>query len=143
MNKKIYIGAILVFAVISMAITYGPGHDDFWDNYKPTNLKVLPKNINNARLHTIMVDFSDALGVKCSFCHAFKKGGKHLDFASDANHKKDIARGMMKMTDSINGQYFLKYQKGNKNLHLVSCITCHNGAEHPKVITAMRDSTAF
>lgn len=139
MNKKMYIVAILVFAVISMALTYGDGHDDFWKNYEPTNLKILPDDISGEQLEQVMDAFSEALDVKCSYCHAFKKGSeKHLDFASDDKKEKHISRGMMKMVNGINKHYFLKHQKGDEKVEMVSCITCHNGNKEPKTITTMR-----
>ncbi len=41
-------------------------------SYKPPrfkNLKILPKNITEAALDSIMNYFSISLGVKCAFCH--------------------------------------------------------------------------
>jgi hypothetical protein len=74
-----------------------------------------------------MKGFKTALGVKCSFCHAESKTnpGK-LDFPSDENKHKNIARGMMKMTKRINKKFF-KEDGGNT----VTCFTCHNGHEEP------------
>lgn len=58
---------------------------------KPTNLKVLPKNISNEELEKTMKAFNVALGVKCGHCHAPKSNGeKGLDFASDSKKKKRL-----------------------------------------------------
>ena len=67
-----------------------------------------------------------ALGVKCNHCHAPKPNGeKGLDFASDANPKKNIARHMIKMTKQINKKHFNRAYDGV--VYNISCNTCHNG----------------
>ena len=63
---------------------------------------------------------SKALGVQCDFCHDLD------DFSKDVEHK-EVARGMMKMTASINAKLKKDGFKGE-----VKCITCHAGAEKPK-----------
>lgn len=101
---------------------------------KPKNLKVLPKNISHEELETVMKGFNAALGVKCNFCHAPKSNGeKGLDFASDANHHKEVARQMMKMTKKINGKYFKHEHEGM--VQNITCETCHNGNKEPKTIS--------
>lgn len=139
MNIKIYIGALLTFTVLSMAVTFnngGGGHEEFWKNYKPQNLKVFSKDVKPEVLHKAMENFSKALGVHCDYCHAFKKGSKHLDFVSDEKHEKEIARHMMEMVNRINKRYFLKRQKGQEKVHKISCITCHNGKKHPEMVSS-------
>lgn len=93
------------------------------------NLKVLPKNISHEELDSIMKSYKEALGVKCNFCHSPRKDDpKKLDFASDENHHKDIARNMMRMTARINKKYF----KSNEVI-AVTCYTCHQGHDEPLV----------
>nr|WP_199077832.1 c-type cytochrome [Pedobacter sp. ASV19] len=101
---------------------------------KATNLKVLPKDISHEELDKIMDGWKVALGVKCNFCHAAKKDDpKRLDFASDEKPEKEIARNMVRMTAKINSKYFhVKDKKDGKAMLAVSCITCHNGKEHPE-----------
>ena len=98
------------------------------------NLQVLPKDISDEKLDSIMDDFKISLGVKCGFCHARNADTSihKLDFASDANEVKDVARYMMKMTDSINHTYFVPGD-GNKNqpVNVVICYTCHRGTNEP------------
>lgn len=92
------------------------------------NLKILPKDISDEELKGMMRTFNTSLGVKCSFCHAPGSDGK-MDFASDANPKKDVTRDMMNMTYGINKKYFGKdilKEEGE-----VSCFTCHQGKEKP------------
>ena len=92
-----------------------------------TNLKILPKDISDDDLKDVMREFNMALGVKCNFCHAEGKDGK-LDFASDENKHKNIARDMMKMTKGINKKYF---KITDPKAFEVNCVTCHNGSKHP------------
>ena len=100
------------------------------------NLKVLPKNISKEDLDKVMDGFKASLGVKCNHCHApseIEKG--KLDFASDAKPEKETARMMMLMTAKINKKFFhIKDVKTPKAILPVSCITCHNGKEHPETL---------
>jgi Photosynthetic reaction centre cytochrome C subunit len=82
----------------------------------------------------VMKEWSTALGVKCSFCHAPSADSTvhHPDFASDAKPEKNIARHMFGMTAKINKKYF-KFDKDDKGATIpaISCITCHRGSPHP------------
>ncbi|MBX2921207.1 MAG: c-type cytochrome [Chitinophagaceae bacterium] len=121
-KNKIFVGMVL-FAILmtGVAATTAEGP-------KP-NLKVLPKNIDHEELVKIMKGFNVSLGVKCNFCHVpSKTDPKKLDFQSDEKPEKDIARSMMKMTAKINKKYF-KSESGASSA--ITCITCHNGKEHP------------
>ncbi len=117
-----------LFVVIGIAATDPP------KNPRYTNLKILPKDISDDQLGKIMGNFKDALGVKCSFCHApsADSTSHHLDFASDAKPEKNIARKMMKMTTKINKKFF-SYNKNEQGqtMPAVECMTCHHGKEHP------------
>ena len=100
---------------------------------KDRNLKVLPKDISDAKLDSIMQSYNIALGVKCDFCHVPMKNIKDsLDYASDLEPMKEDARKMMRMTIKINKEnfYFDKKQKP-EYLHTVSCKTCHRGEPFP------------
>lgn len=103
---------------------------------KPKNLKILPKDIDHSALIAIMHDFEHALNFKCEDCHAKStiNPGK-LDFASDANPKKEVARHMMKMMAKINKKYFkIKGSFADNYVNAkydVTCYTCHHGNKHP------------
>lgn len=109
----------------------------------PHNLKVLPKNIDHATLIAIMHDFTSALNYHCGDCHAASPANpKELDFASDANPKKDVARHMMKMMMKINRKFF-KVKGGFAANYVnakyeVTCYTCHHGNEHPLTFPDMK-----
>ncbi|MBE7175448.1 MAG: c-type cytochrome [Mucilaginibacter polytrichastri] len=129
MIKKIAVIAALLLPVLICSASLRPAEEPEFKN-----LKILPKNISHEELDKVMDEFKTALGVRCGFCHAKKADDpSKLDFASDENHHKDIARHMMKMTASINKKYF-KPKSGKMDVAMmkVRCITCHNGEKEPK-----------
>lgn len=101
------------------------------------NLKVLPQDISEDSLKAVMHFYSDALGVKCLFCHAMGDNG-HPNFASDDKPEKNITRYMMKMTKEINAGYFnFKKVDNPDTIHVVTCYTCHHRNPHPEGIPPM------
>lgn len=102
---------------------------------KERNLKVLPKDITDTDLDSVMNGFARGLNVSCDFCHTSSKINKDdIDFSSDDKPEKDIARIMMKMTASINKDFFdytIVYKAGE--LMAVSCYTCHDGFPRPEL----------
>jgi cytochrome c2 len=127
-GKKTITVTVLMFTVCILSAFMPP------QEQKAKNLKVLPKDISHEELDKVMDGFKAALGVKCNYCHAPQADNpKKLDFASDAKPEKETARNMMRMTAKINKKYFhLKDTQNGKALLAVSCITCHNGNEHPE-----------
>ena len=127
--KKWKIALALIGAMyIGISATwYKPAPDD--DGWK--NLQVLPKDISEKKLDSIMKEYSISLGVRCGFCHARNADttNKHLDFASDAKDEKKAARHMMKMTAYLNENYF-NWMNSTKpdTIHSVICYTCHRGS---------------
>jgi hypothetical protein len=89
------------------------------------NLQVLPADIPQARLITIMRDWGQALGVQCSYCHVAG------NFASDANPHKQVARGMVTMTNRINHE-LLPPVVGVAEQARVTCFSCHQGSPFPE-----------
>ena len=121
----IVICALVGFVVMSVAFSAPPER-----KYK--NLKVLPKNIGEKELDSIMKTFTRGLNVKCNFCHANDKAEpQKMDFPSDEKPEKNIARKMYKLTARINKKWFdyEKDQAGN-TVRSVTCYTCHHGEPH-------------
>lgn len=86
------------------------------------NLQILPKDISEHDLDSIMHHFSQSLGVKCNFCHVRNEDAKKMDFPSDEKPEKNIARQMMMMSIDINKNYFAKmemdHDMGHKNMEM-------------------------
>ena len=96
------------------------------------NLKVMPKNTNKKEMDSVMHHFTASLGVRCNFCHQYNNEQKAMDFASDANEHKGIARDMMKMTAKLNKKYFDVDNSKSLTAKLeVTCFSCHNGKANP------------
>ena len=64
----------------------------------PTNLQVLPKDMTNQQVVTLMRTFAQGLGVMCDHCHV----GTQADRAKDDKPEKATARKMIKMMMAIN-----------------------------------------
>ncbi len=90
------------------------------------NLKIL----TDEEVRPYMGAFTAALGVKCTGCHV------QGDFASDANPKKDIARGMILMVREDNS----KFLAGKTQL---TCYTCHRGESMPKTAPEAAPKAGF
>lgn len=99
------------------------------------NLKILPADISDKKLDSIMQSYNVALGVSCDFCHTpFKGIPDSLDYALDNKPMKEEARKMMRMTIDLNKNYF--YFDKNiqpEYLKVVHCMTCHRGEAYPEV----------
>lgn len=96
------------------------------------NLKILPKDISDKALDSIMEHYTVSLGTTCNMCHVHDKIKDTWDMASDAKGEKLIARKMMLMTDGINKKYFPP-EEGTTGplIQTVTCFTCHKGEAIP------------
>jgi hypothetical protein len=136
MKRSIVLLMTLLVAVALCSLSLPQEGPKQQQHPKPQNLKVLPKDISHEELDKVMDGFKKSLGVKCGFCHAPRKDNpQKLDFASDDNEHKDVARAMMRMTAKINKKYF----KGNQPM-AITCYTCHHGNEEPKSVPEMADA---
>ena len=126
-NKVVAMVGIAAFVFFGIAASKPAGT-------KERNLKVLPKDISNTDLDSVMEGYSKALNVDCNFCHAENKTKTDIDFASDDKPEKEITRMMMKLTAAINKDYFdytIVYKAGE--IMAVSCYTCHDGFPRPEL----------
>ncbi|MFZ9387423.1 MAG: c-type cytochrome [Chitinophagaceae bacterium] len=120
------ITALAVFVILGVAAVHAPYNGE-------RNLKVLPNDISDEKLDSIMQTYNKALGVKCEFCHVPVKGfADSLDYRSDAEPMKENARDMMRMVIEINKNNFW-YNKDDRPEYLktVTCKTCHRGEPFP------------
>jgi len=107
----------------------------------PSNLQVLPKDTKLAELVPMMKGFTQALGVRCQFCHSFTGSDpnalENFDFPSDDVPAKATARKMMAMLRTLNDDLL----KGVGAPALagqskVTCYTCHRGERTPQTAPA-------
>lgn len=129
MKNKLFVSfGIIVFVVIGIAATKPAPLNE-------RNLKILPKDISHGALDSIMETYCKQLNVNCDFCHANSKtNSNEMDFASDDKPEKEITRQMMRMTETINKDFFgyaLVYKGGEEMA--VSCYTCHDGFARPEL----------
>jgi len=145
-------GFVLVLAgalALALVLTQAPSTraQQRWVPPDPMNLQVLPKDIDKGELVQTMRSFTQALGVRCPFCHVGEEG-QPLDtfnFMSDAKDEKATARKMLRMVMDINEKYLKDVdahdeagEHGEAEEHddedegpKVTCYTCHRGEEHP------------
>lgn len=126
-KKGITILALGAFVVVGIAAGKIP-------QYEHKNLQVLPKDISDEKLDSIMQSYNKALGIGCGFCHSpMKNFSDSLDYAVDENPMKQEARKMMIMTIDINKTHF--YYDSTirpEYLNVVHCKTCHRGEAYPE-----------
>lgn len=123
-NKWIVTLCFLSFVSLGVAAVKAP---------QERNLKVLPKDISDQKLDSIMESYNKALGVKCEFCHIKQKVYPgNFDYRSDAEPMKENAREMMRMTIEINKNHFY-FNKDiqPEYLNTITCKTCHRGEPFP------------
>jgi hypothetical protein len=96
------------------------------------NLQVLPKDMSQPQVVTIMRAFNAALGVNCDHCHVWTKpGDPGNDMAADTKPEKLVARVMMQMTGDINAKLAASIKKPADQIARVECATCHRGEAIP------------
>lgn len=76
-----------------------------------------------------MRTYTQALGVECLFCHVDGQDGR-LNYRSDDNPRKQVARKMIAMTTDINTMIGLG--KSEHSTTRVTCLTCHRGVPDPR-----------
>ena len=127
-RKKLFaITALAVFVILGIAAGRPPKSEH-------KNLQVLPKDISEQKLDSIMQSYNKALGIGCGFCHSpSKSNADSLDYSSDENPMKEDARKMIRMTIEINKSNFY-YDKDRRPeyLNVVNCRTCHRGEAYPE-----------
>src|SRR5690349_10843959 len=114
------ITTLLIFVVGPTAKAQGRFPPDSF-----TNLKVLPKSIPPRELVTMMIGFTRALGVRCTFCHVGEENLplEKYDFPNDEKPTKRKAREMLKMVAAINDQYLAHLDKRVEPPIQVQCAT--------------------
>lgn len=90
------------------------------------NLQVLPKNISDSELRSVMRKLNRALGVGCDFCHV------EQDPASDENPMKVMSRKRLRQMKKWNDKH---NPAGEQKL---TCWKCHQGKRTPEYLQYLR-----
>src|SRR5690348_5459827 len=117
-----------MFCLLLLFALGGRAQDTWNWPEKPKNLQVLPKDWPGTRLRPVMIGFTRALGVRCSYCHKGDEGKplSTYDFASDENPNKNRAREMYRMLGDIEDHLKKIEPSGDKRVNMW-CHTCHHG----------------
>ena len=123
---------VSIFAIIVLFLIQTPEvNAQIPDKF--SNLRVLPKDIGKRDLINNMKDATRGLGVRCTFCHVGEGDDlSTFDFASDEKSHKVKARVMFSMVKMINEEFLPKVADKSEHPREITCITCHNGNEHPE-----------
>ena len=105
----------------------------------PSNLRVLSKDTKLADIIPVMKGFTQALGVRCQFCHSYTGSDpnalENFDFAGDAVPAKTTARTMMVTVQAINGDLLKGVgSAAPSGQPKVTCYTCHRGERTPQTV---------
>jgi len=126
--KKTFLVTLGLVSLVILSYAFTTRQDP---EYK--NLKILPKDITEKQMDSVMHHFTASLNVKCNFCHIRNEEKKEWDWASDNNKHKLVAREMMKMTNDLNDEHFPYAGKAEElsTILTVTCYTCHHGTTEP------------
>jgi tetratricopeptide (TPR) repeat protein len=140
------VGAFLLAASVAAAQTPpagagGRGQGRGGQNQEPPkNLQVLPKDMTRQQVVALMQGWTQALGVRCEYCHVDEGRGGRQDYAADEKAPKATARVMIKLATDINAK--LKTELTKSNGVQVQCVTCHRGVSIPKQLADIMADTA-
>jgi tetratricopeptide (TPR) repeat protein len=130
----------------------------------PTNLQVLPKDTSPQDVLALMQQFTQALGVQCTYCHVQPpvrlltpeetaaaenqaqaqgrgrgrgrgQGPPPIDFASDEKPSKKVAREMLRMVNDLDARLATRLGKPSSSIVHIQCVTCHRGVTQPEQLS--------
>src|SRR2546425_6402513 len=133
--KPRFVLAVAVLAGVALCGPLGAQRRFPPDSF--TNLKVLPKNIDQRTLINTMRGFAMALGVRCTYCHVAPRDDAPLDsveFAKDDKRPKRVARVMLDMVHHINEEHLADVPERPTPKVEVRCVTCHRGVARPRLL---------
>jgi hypothetical protein len=130
MRIPIFAAAVVSLTLVTLLPIATHGQQGAGGAPSPKNLQVLTPDV---QLSSVMQTFNTALGVQCGYCHVAG------DFASDANPKKEVARGMLRMLKQVATHFpdtgndfehsrYLPFPEGKQ---YVTCYSCHRGMATP------------
>lgn len=100
------------------------------------NLKVFPAHTTPRALVDQMRGFTNALGVRCQYCHVGEEGRplSEFDFPNDEKRTKEVARVMLRMVNAINDTQLAAIPERERPWVRVTCVTCHRGLAKPRML---------
>ena len=133
------VAALAIASVMLLAMSISARSDDgaiaageaSFPRGRPTNLKVLAKDVSTAELGRQMKRFETDLGVTCNHCHVQDPASRKFDYASDENPDKETARLMITMVQDINNKYLAQLGGDRRYTVPVTCGSCHQGQSSP------------
>jgi len=129
------LNSLSTLVILALVCVASSRSQDQWSwPEKPKNLQVLPSDWPGSRLSPVMRGFTNALGVRCSYCHVGEEGKplSTYDFVSDAKPTKNTAREMLRMLSDINN-HLKKIEPSGTRVNMW-CQTCHRGRPRPTTI---------
>ncbi len=129
-------GVALLIAVIAAHPQQSP--DQELPRSRPVNLQVLQQDTPGAHLGRLMKRYERDLGVSCSYCHVENRDNGKLDYVSDENPKKHIARIMIAMVNDINDRHLEQLGGDRRYAVPVTCGSCHQGRANPQAFEGRR-----
>src|SRR6266849_6232605 len=135
MPSRLFTRFLYILSVTALFTLPARAQDKWTWPDKPKNLQVFPKDWSGTRLRPVMVGFTRALGVRCSYCHKGEEGKplSTYDFTSDENPNKNRAREMYKMLGEITDHLKKIQPSGDKRVN-IWCHTCHHGRPRPMTL---------
>jgi hypothetical protein len=96
------------------------------------NTRVIAHGTPVGNVVGVMKNFTQALGVRCQYCHVGVEGQPltTFDFVTDEKRTKIVARQMMVMLQDINRRIDSLPGRVDPSLK-VTCTTCHRGRTNP------------
>ena len=123
---------LLVLAAVALVsfIPWTSSAQELPDEFQ--NLQVLSPDISKDELKEIMTGFTEALGVKCTFCHTID------EYDKDDNKHKPMARNMIKLVVHLleNAEVYFPEETDQKK---IGCATCHQGEAEIEVYSPEDD----
>jgi|SRR5882672_598196 len=135
MPSRLFTKFLYILSVTALFTLPARAQDKWTWPEKPKTLQVFPKDWSGTRLRPVMVGFTRALGVRCSYCHKGEEGKplSTYDFAFDENPNKNRAREMYKMLGEITDHLKKIQPSGDKPVNMC-CHTCHYGRPRPMTL---------
>lgn len=115
-----------------------------WPPDSLVNVHVIPKSTPVPQVVGQMRNFTNALGVRCSYCHVGEESQslEQYDLPSDARRPKRVAREMMRMVQDINRRLDSLPGGRGSPAATVTCATCHRGVARPVPLFTIVTETA-